>query len=99
MTRRPDGDDEHPSDEDAKAARHSWIAEQLGAEWRSDGGGVYRFVGPASQPLEHEPADAPGVAEDPTDAPTWFSHLLATAHGCTIAPQSDRSFQVRLVSQ
>ena len=71
MTRRPDGDDEHPSDEDAKAARHSWIAEQLGAEWRSDGGGVYRFVGPASQPLEHESSEAPGVAEDPTDAPTW----------------------------
>jgi hypothetical protein len=49
MIRHPDRDGN--ADEAAMAARHNWIAEHLGAQWRSDGGGVYRFVGPASRPL------------------------------------------------
>ena len=64
MTEGPDGGDAHTGDEAALEARHSWIAEHLGTQWRSDGDGVYRFVGPTTRPR----ADLSGVEDELTDA-------------------------------
>lgn len=63
MTRDVD-DAGRPANGDAAiAARHNWIADQLGEQWRSEGDGVYRFVGPsetsrAARPVERAHDDA-----------------------------------------
>jgi hypothetical protein len=54
MTSRRDERQGHADrTDDAAAARTDWLTEQLGEQWRSDGDGVYRFVG-SSPPLEPE---------------------------------------------
>lgn len=54
MTSRKDEREEHADrTDDAAAARTYWLAEQLGEGWRSDGDGVYRYVG-SSPPSERE---------------------------------------------
>ena len=54
MTSRKDERDEPPDRTDEAAARTYWLTEQLGEQWRSEGDGVYRFVGSSGSPPERE---------------------------------------------
>jgi hypothetical protein len=54
MTSRQNDRDKQANRDEA-AARTYWLTEQLGEQWRSEGNGVYRFVGSAdSPPVEAE---------------------------------------------
>ena len=59
MTAGADRDDAQGKADAAMAARHNWIADQLGEQWRSDGDGVYRFAGPTEEPTAPPSSDTP----------------------------------------
>jgi hypothetical protein len=57
MTSRKDERDERAEEAGRTgrdAARTYWLSEQLGEQWRSEGDGVYRFVGSSSSPPGRE---------------------------------------------